>query len=110
MKVEIRVLFKLFAIFFILSAIFISLTAIFGFPHFLFKPEVSNVIRKTAPFATLVINGLSAYLGFTLAKNRNRDQRRWATLCFIFSFWGLIYLYLLPAVTSIEKSGKSELG
>jgi glucan phosphoethanolaminetransferase (alkaline phosphatase superfamily) len=40
---------------------------------------------------------LSAYIGYNIAKKKNRDKRKWATLCFFLNFWGLLILLYLPS-------------
>ena len=110
MEFDKKALHKVLGIFFILIIIVILLIQIFGFPHFLFNTKVSYFIKKISILATLFISFVSSYFGFKLARKRNRNKKKWASICFIFSIWGLMYLYFLPILPSNDTCEGMEVG
>jgi len=96
MRVEIKIFFKILIIF-VIGFIFLNiLVELFGFPHFLFKLPTFAYLKYITVFTMIPISCLTSYLGYKLAKGKNRDKSKWAVLCFIFNVWGLIYLYFMP--------------
>jgi hypothetical protein len=88
----ILILLMVFILLFVLLDFIIEL---FGFPRFMFTETFFAKLKHITILSIIPLNFISACLGYILARRRNRLPIQWAILCFVFSFWGLLYLYFL---------------
>lgn len=103
MRIELKIFLKILIIL-IIAFIFMNiLVQIFGFPHFLFKPSTFEYLKYMTILTIMPISILTSYLGYKLAKDKNRDGSKWAVLCFIFNIWGLIYLYFISVLSKSNR-------
>ena len=103
MRTEVRILLKMLVVFLALFVLLNVLIEIFGYPRFLFEPSAFASLERITLSVIVPTSCLTSYMGYVLARRRNRDKKKWALMCFIFNILGLIYLYYLP-ITSDSKN------
>jgi hypothetical protein len=100
-QATIKTLMVFIAAFIVLNAILaVSDLRVALFKSFLF--DVNHPYHKMIPpvsTALIILLALiSALLGWRVAALKNRDRKKWASLCLLFNLWSVIFLCFLPRV------------
>ena len=95
MKLRLKITLKIVLTFFLMFLLLEIAMVVFNFRETVFRSFLFEHPELVSLF-TIPLASLTAYLGYVLARNKNKNPKKWAILCFFLNIWGLIVLSFLP--------------